>query len=207
MKALVALILLSLVPSLQAAATVEGKVTLPGSRSAAGAARYNSGLAIGQPDPPAAIVYLEGSFPLSTNTAAEVSQHHYQFAPGLLAVQKGAAVKFPNLDDDYHNVFSLSKSKRFDLGRYRKGEEPATQTFTQAGVVKLYCDIHEHMRGTILVLDTPYFVKTDKSGNYKLTNLPAGPFKLKAWIDEKIIWEKDVTLKDGETLKVDFAGK
>jgi hypothetical protein len=103
-------------------------------------------------------------------------------------------------------VFSLSGAKRFDLGKYRKDELPATQRFDQAGVVKLFCDIHSHMRGTILVLETPHFVKTEKDGSYRLNNLPTGSYTLKAWVNEKV-FEKAVVLKDGETLKVEFTGK
>jgi len=115
--------------------------------------------------------------------------------------------EFPNFDDEYHNVFSYSKSKRFDLGRYRKDEKPAVQVFDQPGVVRLRCEIHEHMRGTILVLDTPCFTKTDTNGVYRLENAPAGNFVLKAWVDEKTIYERSVEVKPGETLKVDFPGK
>jgi hypothetical protein len=133
-----------------------------------------------------------------------MEQKHFQFAPGILPIQKGTSVEFPNLDDAYHNVFSYSKAKRFDLGRYRKDEKPAALVFDKPGVAKLYCEIHEHMRGTILVLDTPYFVKTDSSGKYRLDHLPTGKYTLKAWIDEKTVLEKPVELKDGDTIKVDF---
>ena len=74
------------------------------------------------------------------------------------------------------------------------------------GVVRLLCEIHEHMRGTVLVLDTPYFVKTDTNGVYRLTGLPAGQFKLKAWVDEKLTHEQPVDLKPGVTTRVNFPG-
>jgi plastocyanin len=190
-----------------AGAAIEGKVKLPAARGPAVTARYQTAVPAGPPDPPAAVVYLEGKgIATETNAVLEVGQKKYQFTPGLLPIQKGTMVKFPNHDDDYHNVFSVSKSKRFDLGKYRKDEEPATQKFDQAGAVKLFCDIHAHMRGTILVLETPYFVKTQKDGSYRLTDLPAGSYTLKAWVDEKV-FEKPVELKNGETLKVDFTGK
>lgn len=94
-------------------------------------------------------------------------------------------MEFPNEDDDYHNVFSYSKVRRFDLGRYRKDEASAGMVFDKIGVVRLFCDIHEHMRGAILVLTTPHFVVTRPDGSFKLSDLPAGQFKLKVWIDEK----------------------
>ena len=116
-------------------------------------------------------------------------------------------VEFPNHDDLYHNVFSYSKTKRFDLGRYRKDEKPAAQLFDKPGVVKLNCEIHEHMRGIILVLDTPYFTKTDTNGHYRLESLPAGRFTLKAWLNEKITLQREVELDTGKILVVDFPAK
>ena len=119
----------------------------------------------------------------------------------------GTAVDFPNQDDTYHNVFSYSKTKRFDLGRYRKGEKPATVIFDKAGVVTVHCEIHDRMRGTILVLETPYFKKSDVAGRYRLDHLPAGHYLLKAWISENDIREHAVDLKDGMTVHVDFSAK
>jgi plastocyanin len=192
-------------------ATIEGSITLPKSLAPAPAApRYQSGPTAAAPEPSAAVVYLEGAPATATAgaaTKATMAQQNLQFAPGLLVIQKGTTVEFPNLDEVYHNVFSYSKTKRFDLGRYLKDEKPAAQTFDQPGVVKLYCEIHSHMRGTIVVLDTPHFTKTATNGTYRLGNLPAGKFVLKAWVDEKTTLEKPVELKAGETLRVDFPVK
>lgn len=192
-------------------ATIEGTVALPPATTSpsAAAAKYqiNTSGTVAKPEPPEAVVYLEGNFgaPAPKQGTVEVAQKNFQFAPGILVIQKGTKVEFPNKDDDYHSVFSYSKPKRFDLGRYRKDEKPAAQLFDKTGVVKLYCEIHEHMRGTILVVDTPHFAKTDPKGVYKLENLPAGKYTLKCFLDEKTTLEKPVELKDGETLKVDFA--
>ena len=83
-------------------------------------------------------------------------QKEMNFVPTLLPVQTGTTVEFPNVDDTYHNIFSFSPAKRFDLGRYRPDERPSRRLlFDEAGLVTLRCDIHEHMRGLILVLDTP----------------------------------------------------
>ncbi len=98
------------------------------------------------------------------------------FLPALLPVQVGTTVEFPNLDDTYHNIFSYSPAKRFDLGRYRPEERPIPSViFDVPGLVTLRCDIHEHMRGLILVLNTPYFVITDESGRFRLSGLAVGP--------------------------------
>ncbi len=157
-------------------------------------------------NPPLAVVYLEGSFPkTAAPRSAEVSQKDMMFIPALLPVQVGTTVEFPNNDDTYHNIFSYSPAKRFDLGRYRPDERPIpSQTFDTPGLVTLRCDIHEHMRGLILVLDTPYFAVTDPAGNYQLHNVPAGSYTLKAWINSKTTHEQRVELRDGATQRVDF---
>ena len=109
------------------------------------------------------------------------------------------------VDDTYHNIFSFSPPKRFDLGRYRSDERPIpSETFDAPGLVTLRCEIHEHMRGLILVLPTPYFTKTDPDGHFRLGGLPPGHYTLKAWLDNKTTLERLVALKSGSTLRVDF---
>jgi plastocyanin len=163
---------------------------------------------VGPADPPSAAVYLEGQFPPaatnSTQPTAQLWQRGMQFHPSLLPIRVGTTVAFPNDDDFYHNVFSYSKSQRFDLGRYRKDDKPPEQKFEKPGVVKLYCEIHQHMRGVILVLDTPYFTRTETNGTYRLEDLPAGRYQLKAWADERRVASKPVELKSGQTLRIDF---
>jgi plastocyanin len=189
---------------------IEGKVTLPRPEPmAAPPPRYPGQIGeIAPPDPPVAVVYLDGSFPdaiaSSKSVTNQVLQQGMQFRPAVLPIQAGSAVSFPNGDDFYHNVFSYSKPKRFDLGRYRKEDRSPVQVFDKPGLVKLYCEIHQHMRGVILVLDTPYFTTTRTNGTYELTNLPRGKFVLKAWIDEKHTFEKPVSLEPGQRLRVDF---
>ena len=195
--------------SVLAQATVEGRVELPKSHSApVMAKRYeivtHSGVLSTQP--PLAVVYLVGSFPKrSSPPARQVAQKDLTFVPSLLPVQVGTKVEFPNLDDTYHSIFSYSPAKRFDLGRYRPEERPIpSQVFDTPGLVTLRCDIHDHMRGLILVLDTPYFVVTGADGRFRLSRLPAGHYTLRAWIDSKTTRERPVELKSGETLHIDF---
>jgi plastocyanin len=198
----------ALVAAYQARAdiVIEGTVALPPARIAHVTQRYQqmSG-EVAQPDPPAAIVYVEsagGGAP----APGTVAQKGYQFSPGLTAVQTGAAVMFQNQDDDYHHVFSYSKAKSFDLGRYRKDEAAPVVTFDRPGTVIVGCEIHDHMRGTILVLDSPWFVKSAFNGSYRLV-VPdglAGPVKLKAWISDRDVRERALELAPGATLKADF---
>ena len=199
-----------LVPaSLFAGAIVEGHVELPKSRGApVQAKRYEIVTRAGvlSTQPPLAVVYLDGNFPRPASLPTkEVAQKDLTFIPALLPIEVGTKVLFPNLDDQYHNIFSYSPAKRFDLGRYRPEERPIPSvTFDQPGLVTLRCDIHEHMRGLILVLSTPYFVMSDTAGRYRLDNLPAGRYTLKAWVDSRTTREKTIDLKEGQTLHVDL---
>ena len=195
--------------SILADATIEGKVELPKSRAApVMAKRYEIVTSAGvlATQPPLAVLYLEGDFARpSSPPTKQIAQKDLAFLPSLLPVQVGTRVEFPNLDDTYHSIFSYSPAKRFDLGRYRPEDRPIpSEVFDKPGLVTLRCDIHEHMRGLILVLNTPYFVITDPDGRFRLRGLPAGHHTLKAWIDSKTTLEKPVELKSGVTTRVDF---
>lgn len=195
--------------SVLAEAVVEGRVELPKSHSATVMAKRYEIVTTGgvlATQPPLAVVYLDGSFSKSTSPPTkQIAQKDLAFLPSLLPVQVGTRVEFPNLDDTYHSIFSYSPAKRFDLGRYRPDERPIpSEVFDIPGLVTLRCDIHEHMRGLILVLDTPYFVVTDAEGRFRLNRLPSGHYTLKAWIDSKTTREKPVEFKSGATLHVDF---
>ena len=151
--------------SIRAQVVIEGTVQLPKPSFDRGLnQRYATApdIALAPTNPPAAVVYLEGDFKGQANvpkSPAQVAQKNVAFAPDLLPVLVGTAVEFPNMDETYHNVFSYSKFKRFDLGRYRKDEKPSVVVFDKPGAVTIHCEIHERMRGTILVLETPHFIK------------------------------------------------
>jgi plastocyanin len=200
----------------RAQATIEGNVTLlPPQKieSSAPKSRFanysNTPTKTNTAMQPLAVVFLEGQFPATTNPppAAEMAQKDQQFVPTILPVRVGTMVEFPNEDDFYHNVFSYSKLKSFDLGRYKKEEKPPAILFDKPGVVRLNCEIHQQMRGVIVVLETPYFTTTGTNGNFHLENLPAGKFVLKAWLDEKHVREQPVELRDGDKLHIDFPVK
>jgi hypothetical protein len=198
-----------LVRSCFAQAALEGRVALPASHFAPVINQRYEVVTKGgviSVNPPLAVVYLDGSFPKpSSLPVRQMAQKNLSFVPMLLPVQTGTKVEFPNYDNVYHNIFSYSSAKRFDLGRYRSDERPVpSQIFDVPGLVTLRCDIHEHMRGLILVLDTPYFVLSDTKGNYRLGGLPPGHYTLKAWLNSKTTHELQVELKSGTTLHVDF---
>ena len=192
-----------------AQASVEGRVALPKSHATPVLSNRYEIVAQGgilSTNPPLAVVYLAGKFPPPATAATrQVTQKGMAFLPALTAIQTGTVVEFPNQDTTYHNIFSYSPAKRFDLGRYRPDERPIPSvTFDQAGLVVLRCDIHEHMRGLILVLDGPHFVLTDSEGHYRLDGLPAGHYVLKVWLDSQTTLERPVDLVEGTTLHADF---
>jgi hypothetical protein len=208
LSALAAALALSAASAL-AQASVEGKVELPKALHAPvmnkryGIVSYNGVLS---PYPPLAVVYLEGAFPRAENPPlGRMVQKDLNFQPAILPVQVGSRVEFPNLDDTYHNIFSYSPAKRFDLGRYRSDERPIPSVlFDVAGMVTVRCDIHEHMRAIILVLDTPHYVMSDLAGVYRLDNLPTGHYVLKVWLDSRTTLERPVDLQAGTALRADF---
>jgi plastocyanin len=191
------------------AASVEGRVALPKTRKTPVVnQRYEIVAKAGvlSTDPPLAVVYLEGDFGRpAVQPVAEITQKDLTFIPSLLPVQVGTKVAFPNLDETYHNIFSFSPPKRFDLGRYRSDERPVPSVvFNVAGLVTLRCDIHEHMRALVLVLDSPHFGITNVEGEFRLTGLPEGRYTLKAWVDSKTTHQRVIELKGDAVLRVDF---
>jgi plastocyanin len=192
-----------------AQATIQGTVELPKNHSTPVMNKRYEVIAKGgvlSIYPPLAVVYLEGSFPKpAVLPTAQMSQKDLEFQPGLLAVQTGTKVEFPNFDPTYHDVFSFSAPKRFDLGRYRPDAKPVpSEIFDMPGLVTVRCDIHEHMRALILVLDTPYFAVTDAQGNYRLNDVPAGHYTLRAWVDSRTTLKHPVDLTAEGALRVNF---
>jgi plastocyanin len=130
-----------------------------------------------------AVVALWSDAPISRRPSAQrpsMAQKDKRFVPTVLAVQVGDTVSFPNLDPFFHNVFSYSKVKRFDLGRYAEGAS-AEVVFDQPGVAQVYCEIHSSMRAYIHILDTPYFAVSDEQGRFHVTGVPEGHYRLRVW--------------------------
>ena len=195
--------------ALGAGATIEGRVALPQTHTAPVKGQHYDVVIAGgvlATSPQLAVVYLEGAFPLPALPATtQMVQKDLKFVPSLLPIRTGTHVEFPNHDEVYHNIFSFSPTRRFDLGRYRPEDRPVPfQTFDKPGLVTLRCEIHNHMRGLVLVLDTPHFVVTDTSGGFRLTDLPAGHYTLKAWVDSVTIRTQTVDLTADTRLRVDF---
>jgi len=111
---------------------------------------------------------------------ATLDQVDKTFIPALLPIVVGTTVEFPNHDEIYHNVFSYSRAKRFDLGRYASDEKRFV-TFDTPGIVRVFCEIHSFMRATIVVLPTSHFSVVDEAGGFELHDVPAGEYQLLLW--------------------------
>jgi plastocyanin len=109
-----------------------------------------------------------------------VSQRNQEFSPRVLVVSKGAEVQFPNDDTVFHNVFSLSRPRPFDLDVYAQGEVRSVR-FPNTGLVKVYCNIHPDMVTNIVVLSNDLFAITDSRGAYTIADVPDGLYRLRAW--------------------------
>lgn len=154
------------------------------------------------------VVYVDTiqgkTFPAPTKNPV-VDQKGLMFQPHLLVVQQGATVEFLNSDKVAHNVFwiSISGNKKLghNLGTWPQGEKRSFK-FDNPGVVPLLCNVHPEMAGYIVVAPTPYFATTDKSGEYKIENVPDGSYTVTAWHEGAKTQSKPVTVS-GDT-KADF---
>jgi plastocyanin len=153
------------------------------------------------------VVYLEaaprGAFERVEPGRAVMNQRNETFVPHLLAIRTGTVVDFPNSDPFYHNVFSLSKANRFDLGRYPSGKLKSVQ-FTQPGIVRVFCEIHSHMNAYILVFSHPFFAVTDDAGRYRIDDVPPGAYSVIAWNEGRASDPKGVTVPSGSATELDF---
>ena len=154
------------------------------------------------------VVYLEsaprGAFETSEGGRAVMDQRNETFVPHVLAITTGTTVDFPNSDKFYHNVFSLSKTRPFDLGRYASGASRPIR-FDRAGIVRVFCDIHSHMNAYILVFNHPFFAMTDAEGRYRIENVPPGSYGVIAWNEGTSSEARPIAVADGGVAELDFS--
>jgi plastocyanin len=138
----------------------------------------------GAPDDQVAVVYLEtaprGAFEERPGPTVVLDQRNETFIPHVLAITTGTTVQFLNSDKTYHNVFSLSRPKRFDLGRYPTGRSKSVR-FDRPGIVRVFCEIHSHMSAFILVFAHRHFAVTNAKGEYRIEGLPPGTYTVAVW--------------------------
>jgi len=155
------------------------------------------------------VVYLTQTPPVNIDLAKGkfvMDQRNLEFVPHVLPIPVGASVLFPNNDQVDHNIFSMSRTKKFNLGSYKPGEH-RTVVFDTPGIVELRCDVHAEMAAYILVMESPYFAVTDGQGNFQIPDagylqqrgldgpaaLPAGKYVIKTW-HEKLETQKSPVL-------------
>ncbi len=134
---------------------------------------------------------------------AAMAQRDEQFQPHVLPVYRGATVDFPNEDDVFHNVFSLSSAKTFDLGRFPKGSSKS-EVFDNTGTVQVFCHIHSDMSAVVLVLENPYFAVPTVAGKYAIADVPPGDYTLVGWHERIKPISRAIHVTAGETTRLDF---
>ena len=185
-------------PGLALAGKIKGNVKVKGLRSPANILVYLTKAPSGSMDP--------------SKTNFVMDQRNLEFIPHVMPILVGASVQFPNNDEVDHNIFSMSRTKKFNLGSYKPGDSKAV-LFDKPGVVEVRCDVHAEMAAYILVLKNPYFAVTDKNGNFEIpdssyfkqagltgaTNLLPGKYFIKTW-HEKLKTQKKaiVVAENGE---------
>jgi plastocyanin len=158
------------------------------------------------------VVFLEGK--ISTNSApstnvtqvftTRIAQHGALFSPHVLPVMAGTTIEWPNDDQIFHNVFSMSDAKQFNLGLYKGNPPEKRVTFDKPGRVDVFCSIHANMHCVVLVLENPYFASTDGDGRFVIKDVPAGIYKIKAWHERLPADEQEITVPAAGEVKADF---
>lgn len=153
------------------------------------------------------LVFIEGidsaKVSKSIKENPKMNQRDLTFIPHILPIVVGTTVDFPNSDKVQHNVFSPSKTKKFDLGSYPPGEFKSI-TFEKPGKVILLCNVHPEMSAYIIVLKNPYFALTVQDGKYIISNVPAGNYRLSTWHKNLKTVTKEITVPAEGTVKINF---
>ena len=156
-------------------------------------------------DQTSVVLYLKDHPALSRsekkNRPIIIDQLNVMFVPHLTILEAGNSASFRNSDNIYHNIFSLSKINRFNLGRYPTGEE-RTVLFENVGTVDIFCDIHSEMNGVVLVVPNAYFATPDDQGNYTIFDVPDGDFELTIWQEYQPELVKQVSISPDDTVIV-----
>ena len=188
-------------PGFVCAGTIKGIVTVKGLRT-----------------PENVMVYLTQAPPASGDLSkAELvlDQRNLEFIPHVLPVLVGSSVQFPNNDKVDHNIFSMSRTKTFNLGSYKPGETQ-TMVFDKPGIVEVRCDVHAEMAAYILVMKNPYFAVTDKKGHFEIpdqnylkqaglqnvSGLPSGKYTVKTWHEKLKSQKQAVTITDSTEVSI-----
>lgn len=150
------------------------------------------------------VVFVKNAPALSTSPqVVEIRQRDENFIPRVVAVPIGSEVQFPNDDPFYHNVFSLSRVKTFNLGRFPRGTSKSVRV-TKPGVVKVFCEIHSHMTATIMAFNHPWFAMVGDDGRFELPDVPPGQREITAWHERLGDTTVPLRVESGRATEADF---
>ena len=199
-----AIVTTSSVTEVEPVGTITGTVTLeppPPPRRASRARAYDGRSGVIQQLP--SVVYVSGQLGGAPAPQSVVmTQRDTAFAPGVVAIPVGGTVSFPNEDSFFHNVFSYSEAKRLDLGRYPQGDSKDV-LFDQVGVVELFCEAHDQMRGAVIVTENPFHSVVAEDGSFTIAGVPAGEHTVVFWSADHRPEERTVTVTDGGTSQIE----
>jgi len=148
------------------------------------------------------IVYITGFKNEAPEKVPDIVQKNKEFSPGILPVVVGQEVRFPNHDKIYHNVFSISPIKSFDLGQYKGKEPPKLVTFEKPGLVPIFCNIHPEMITYVVVLENNACAITDKGGTFQIGNVPPGTYNVNAWLPQAKRVSQEIVVQPGQKTEI-----
>jgi plastocyanin len=151
---------------------------------------------------PVAYVYVENIRGPAVHEMKKIEQLNKQFVPSWAVVQRGTTLQFPNLDNIYHNVFSLSSGNTFDLGLYNSSGEAKGHIFDEPGAVDIYCNIHPQMAASVLVVPNRYFSRVKPDGSFEINGVPTGRRKVVAWAPGSRLSADWIEVQPGATADV-----
>jgi len=148
------------------------------------------------------VIYLESDkAPAATRALATLNQSGQKFEPELLVIPAGSTVSFPNSDPIFHNVFSLSRTRQFDLGNYPSGKTRMVM-FDKPGVVQVFCHLHPDMNATILVVPNAWFTRPDEHGAFNFSGLPSGTYQVVVWHKSAGTFKQRIQVSQGSVAKM-----
>lgn len=144
-----------------------------------------------------------GPPPAASHAQVTMVQKDLKFFPYVLPVMVGTTVEFPNDDTVWHNIYSDSNVKKFDLGLYGPGKKK-TVTFETPGVVRIRCNVHPTMEAYIVVEAHRNFASPDSRGNYRFDGIPLGTYRVQVWHPSLGVKTESFTLeRAGEVERID----
>ena len=154
------------------------------------------------------VIYLDSVLPTEVPAPdsappLEMRQSGETFLPHVLPVVAGSTVSFPNGDPFFHNVFSLSKPRTFDLGRYPKGASKSVR-FDRPGVVQVFCHIHSDMSAVVFVAPSRLYATPTPHGTYRIAPIPPGTYRVTAWHERTRPISATVRVEPGRPTRLDF---